>query len=1343
MTLLVGLTGTRHAGGTTFTFEGAAANANEDIPFSYGSFIAGDSTGFVTTDGTGPTPHIGLSWVGNLPNEWEYHSATTWVHESPVNVAQMDHNRGSEFDDVAEIVFSPIDGRAVRINSFLLSGATDQGATAVFDWEVVGTTVGGTLNVGVGANTGIVPVNFTGLAGAEYTLRFTHDDAPADSNIGTALDDLSISEVIVPGAEILSLTVDRATGGMTLANVGDSSANIKGYVIRSASGALNTAGWKSISGNYDVNGDGSVDIDDNWTRLSLPGVTSNLSEFEFGGDGGTLAPSASVDLSLPAGAWLQSPWEDLTMEVTMTDGRTNHYSVTYANGPAGGFTLGDLNFDGSVTPLDWPIYNSGRGADLTALSLTQAYRLGDLDGDLDNDIADFVLFKDYFELANGPGSFARMIPEPATGLLGWAVARRHLGLAKELASDAVWWLAGRGVAALVGLHSFGGHSQATTLTFAGDPNPATNSDLPQFYGSNIAADAPGFVTTDGTGATPNIALTWAPTGGIPNTNALDADVLEFHSSSTFSGAGFTVPVLQFDVDLSGHPSPPDDPTVDFTVSGGYSFKLNSFLIGNATDQTEPPYRWNINLIRLSDMTTVATRTTGLLSAGSLESVTFDYTGDANESYRLQFDDEGANRVRTAIDDFSFSQVMIDEPQLKLMVSRATGGVALVNDSGNDFSIDSYEIHSASRALDPDRWFSLQDQDFEGNGDPGTGNGWEEAGGIGDHQLIESYLTGSSTMADGMTPVSFGRAFDVRKPGAMEDLEFSYHLAGTGGILRPGEVEFVSGALLAGDYSGNGIVDAADFVVWRNTLGQSGPNLAADGDGNGIVQQADFTFWRDRFGNTYGNTALAVPEPNTLTLFGILFAGMACQACRSRPPRQKARWGVGRGRRIVQSAATCLLAITLTTIAVLPAVAAVTTDRLYKFGEHPNEPATAGAIVGGTGLGTLDSMSQGGSPSASDAQNLTPGGGGPRYVNVGPTGLNRPGASMGQFGAQFDGVDDHLVGIPLNRPDETAGPSSVGTGPLIFPFPYNYDEITARGVQLWVYPDASALGNSRQGIVHDTIAAGGISITADGMWTQTNDSKTLDSQIEATVPVVGNQWHHVMQHIYRTGDGGPEVLPGGARGDVGFTSVVYVNGVAVSANNGSPTPGELDNGDRIGVLALGAEEIATVDFVNPGLTNFFKGSIDDLEMYVYGDNSSVSSSPPGQDYGTFQLFTDNDWIADQIATLPGGMLQLGDVNRDGNVNEADIAPMAAGWLSENRFRGAFNEITVGDWNTWGQGDLDLNGIVDLDDAIILDRELVALGGPGIDFSIFVPEPSAFLLSCLGILMCTRLRKSRRC
>jgi hypothetical protein len=72
----------------------------------------------------------------------------------------------------------------------------------------------------------------------------------------------------------------------------------------------------------------------------------------------------------------------------------------------------------------------------------------------------------------------------------------------------------------------------------------------------------------------------------------------------------------------------------------------------------------------------------------------------------------------------------------------------------------------------------------------------------------------------------------------------------------------------GDYNGNGKVDAADYVVWRNTNGQSASpaGSGADGDGSGAVGPGDYTFWRSKFGLSVGSGSGsiteggAVPEP---------------------------------------------------------------------------------------------------------------------------------------------------------------------------------------------------------------------------------------------------------------------------------------------------------------------------------------------------------------------------------------------------------------------------------------------------------------------------------------------------
>jgi hypothetical protein len=89
--------------------------------------------------------------------------------------------------------------------------------------------------------------------------------------------------------------------------------------------------------------------------------------------------------------------------------------------------------------------------------------------------------------------------------------------------------------------------------------------------------------------------------------------------------------------------------------------------------------------------------------------------------------------------------------------------------------------------------------------------------------------------------------------------------------------------LAGDYNGDGIVDAADYTVWRNSLNQAGPGLAADGTGpgldgipDGIVDANDYAFWKANFGNTLGGAATsvgAVPEPATLALGTVLIASV--------------------------------------------------------------------------------------------------------------------------------------------------------------------------------------------------------------------------------------------------------------------------------------------------------------------------------------------------------------------------------------------------------------------------------------------------------------------------------------
>ena len=87
-------------------------------------------------------------------------------------------------------------------------------------------------------------------------------------------------------------------------------------------------------------------------------------------------------------------------------------------------------------------------------------------------------------------------------------------------------------------------------------------------------------------------------------------------------------------------------------------------------------------------------------------------------------------------------------------------------------------------------------------------------------------------------------------------------------------------VLTGDYNGDGLVDLADYTVWRNTLGST-TNLAANGDNSGasegVIDTADYLAWKDNFGDSLAPAAAlvtgsSVPEPMSLallTVFGLM------------------------------------------------------------------------------------------------------------------------------------------------------------------------------------------------------------------------------------------------------------------------------------------------------------------------------------------------------------------------------------------------------------------------------------------------------------------------------------------
>ena len=91
------------------------------------------------------------------------------------------------------------------------------------------------------------------------------------------------------------------------------------------------------------------------------------------------------------------------------------------------------------------------------------------------------------------------------------------------------------------------------------------------------------------------------------------------------------------------------------------------------------------------------------------------------------------------------------------------------------------------------------------------------------------------------------------------------------------------APVPGDFNRDGIVNTADYSVWRDSMGQSGAGLAADANADGHVDDGDYGIWRANFGKSSATAtaSVLVPEPGSILLCVLAACGAVAARLRGR------------------------------------------------------------------------------------------------------------------------------------------------------------------------------------------------------------------------------------------------------------------------------------------------------------------------------------------------------------------------------------------------------------------------------------------------------------------------------
>ena len=293
----------------------------------------------------------------------------------------------------------------------IILGAGDLGvfSGATFNANAQVTSAGGAFNV-------------FSVAGSGATFN-----ANAPVNVGN-------SNIQVSSGGVLNASADVTTGRAVDVFGNGATLNLNAGTL--AAGALN------------VSSGGSANAQDNVTLSSPLAIRSggafnvvqslgDLTGLSLEGNALTIAASSSLNLAFDARRrpgtldWAFRWQGDHALELQsllgtriQTAGAPHPVSVIYNASQFGDFTyigfiprVGDLDGDADIDVADYLTLSTNLFTNVSALTTDQSYPLGDLTADLRVDGKDFADFRTAYDEANGAGMFVAMlqfVPEPST-----------------------------------------------------------------------------------------------------------------------------------------------------------------------------------------------------------------------------------------------------------------------------------------------------------------------------------------------------------------------------------------------------------------------------------------------------------------------------------------------------------------------------------------------------------------------------------------------------------------------------------------------------------------------------------------------------------------------------------------------------------------------------------------------------------------------------------------------------------------------------------------------------------------------------------------------------------------